>query len=294
MVVVISGLGGWYILQQQSANMHSDHGASWVAPPLTRSTTDTSELGTFKASSLEPEMIAIPHGCFRMGSPISESERRDNERLHQVCVNNFKLARYEVTNREFRQFRPAHDSKSFSGHTLNSDDQPVVDVSWSDAQAYVQWLSNQTGHPYRLPTEAEWEYAARAGTTTSRFWGDDHKNTCIYANVHDQASGQLNAFDWDSHDCDDGRAVTVKVGSYKANPWGLHDMLGNAKEWTCSAYTSDYDGNESRCADPTQTKAIVIRGGSWSSGPNDVRAAFRNDWPPSDSADVLGFRLVQD
>ena len=134
--------------------------------------------------------INLPGDCFQMGSPKDEDGRRDNEALHRVCVEPFALADTTVTNGQYRLFRSEHDSGDYEGHSLNGDDQPVVEVSWEDAGAYADWLSKKTGKRIRLPTEAEWEYAARAGTTTARFWGDDPAQACAYANVADQSAGK--------------------------------------------------------------------------------------------------------
>jgi formylglycine-generating enzyme required for sulfatase activity len=135
-------------------------------------------------------------------------------------------------------------------------------VDWQAATAFAAWLSQKTGQRFRLPTEAEWEYAARAGTQTARFWGDAPDGACTYANVHDKTPSRQ--FKWTGHhDCDDGYAVTAPVGRFRPNPFGLYDMLGNALEWTCSVYDADYGGAEKDCANKGSSGRRVIRGGSW-------------------------------
>jgi len=183
----------------------------------------------------------IPGGSFLMGSPPSEEGRRGNERQHTVSVGGFWMGETEVTNRQYRRFKPGHYSK-------NGDDQPAVEVSWNDAVAYAKWLSQKTGKRFRLPTEAEWEYAARAGTKTARYWGNDPDEACGYASVYDPQAKREFGIDWESHSCDDGYKVAAPAGSFKPNAFGLHDMLGNVWEWTCSEYKKSYDGSEQKCS----------------------------------------------
>ncbi|MBF0456511.1 MAG: SUMF1/EgtB/PvdO family nonheme iron enzyme [Nitrospirae bacterium] len=130
------------------------------------------------------ELVSVKGGCFQMGDTTGEGD--PNERpAHEVCVSDFSMGKYEVTNEQFRKFRPDHNSGKFEGLTLNENKQPVVNVSWEDATAYAKWLSEKSGHSFRLPTEAEWEYAARGATTASRYWGNDTAEACKYANVSD-------------------------------------------------------------------------------------------------------------
>ena len=145
---------------------------------------------------------------------------------------------------------------------------------------------------FRLPTEPEWEYAARAGTTTARYWGNDPDEACGYASVYDQQTRREFGFDWESHSCDDGYRVTAPVGSFKPNAFGLHDMLGNVSEWTCSAYKENYDGSEQKCSD--SARFYSLRGGSWSGIPRWVRAAARSVSYPDTRRNFIGFRLARD
>jgi formylglycine-generating enzyme required for sulfatase activity len=169
-----------------------------------------------------------------------------------------------------------------------------VEVSWEDARDYAAWLSRKTDQSFRLPTEAEWEYAARAGTDTARFWGELPDAACRYANVHDRTSKKGNGFSWTHHNCDDGYAVTAPIGSFRANAFGLHDMLGNVWEWCADWYGKDYYGYSPKDnpTGPSSESLRVIRGGGWSDNSERVRSAFRSWFTPNNRGGYLGFRLV--
>lgn len=264
--------------------------------------------------ALHPQLLPLAAGCVQVGSPATEVGRRDNEVQQNVCVQALQMRQYEVTVGEFRQFiaassyAPTGGCWAWSGKQWEQNQEyrwdspgfaqtaqdPVVCVSWDDAQAYAAWLSQATGQHWRLPTEAEWEYAVRAQTTTARFWGEAAELACGYANVADQASATR--FNWDPiHACDDNQIYTAPVGRYRANAWNLHDMLGNAAEWTCS----EYDRNAgvtwvTQCARPeAKTDPRTIRGGAWAHVPDWVRSAHRLGKPPAVRLNYVGFRLVQ-
>ena len=240
----------------------------------------------------------IPGDKFRMGSPSSVAGRHDDEMQHMVLVEEFWLGETEVTNRQYRLFKPGHDSKSYKGNSLNGDDQPTVYVNWHDAVAYAKWLSRKTGKRFRLPTEAEWEYAARGKTRTARYWGDDADQACGYASVLNQEAKL--GFGWvlEPHWCTDGYMVTAPVGSFKPNAFGLHDMLGNVYEWTCSEFADYSEGKEGHCISKNRAKnndlRRSLRGGSWNFGPRWVRAADRGNFYPDARDDDIGFRLARD
>ena len=244
------------------------------------------------------EFVWIESGCFQMGSPDSEAGRNDDEGpVHEVCVDGFYMGKYEVTNAQYRQFKREHDSGDYQGHSLNNDDQPAVEVSWEDAREFADWLTEQSdgNAAFRLPTEAEWEYAARAGTPTARFWGDDPDAACAYANVADQTA-QQQWEDWTIHDCDDGYAVSAPVGSFRPNAFGLYDMLGNVWEWCADTYHGSYadapaDGSFRGNLD--DEKAKLLRGGSWFDFPPLVRSANRDRFSPGLRASDVGVRLVR-
>ncbi|MBI2289556.1 MAG: SUMF1/EgtB/PvdO family nonheme iron enzyme, partial [Betaproteobacteria bacterium] len=242
------------------------------------------------------EFVWIPKGCFQMGSPISERGRNDNEHPHQVCIEGYWLAKYEVTNAQYRQFKPSHDSGQFEGNSVNGDTQPVVNVSWNDAVAFAEWLSAKTGKTFELPTEAEWEYAARAGTQTARHFGDDDGSLCRHANVTDQTAATSALFDknWmPFSSCDDGYKVSAPVGRFAPNSFGLHDMLGNVSEWTASPYDKAYAGGEKRAATTAEDGPRVTRGGAWFGHPGHVRSAARIGTTPDIRLMFIGLRLAR-
>ncbi len=176
-----------------------------------------------------------------------------------------------------------------------SELEPVVCVNWADAQAYVAWLSETTGARYRLPSEAEWEYAARAGTQTARYWGDGAAGGCTYANAADSTLKEEHR-GWAVAACRDGEVNTSLVGSYRANAFGLHDMLGNVWEWVEDCWHDDYTGAPSdgeAWTSDGDCERRVLRGGSWSHGPRNVRSANRN-WSDRDNRLFNnGFRVVR-
>ena len=232
-----------------------------------------------KDGSLGPEMVHIAEGCFQMGSPESEQGRDNNERHHRVCVQGFAIGKYEVTFEEYDRFAAVTRRERPDDEGWGRGRQPVINVSWHDAVAYAQWLTKQTGRDYRLPTEAEWEYVARAGSDTRYPWGDDVGRT--RANCADCGSR------WDAKQ-------TAPVGSFAANAWGLHDTVGNVWERTCSNYSEDYDGLEQRCAGSGDTGSDrVHRGCGWYSHARYCRSAWRGWGDPADRYDFLGFRLAR-
>jgi sulfatase modifying factor 1 len=254
------------------------------------------------------EFVWVPKGCFQMGQTESEKQylvrdagketynnfyKRELPR-HEVCIDGFWMAKHEVTNRQYRMFKQGHTSKDYKGVNLNSNDQPVVYVSWNDANAFVKWLNNKTGHRFSLPTEAQWEYAARAGTNTIRFWGDNPDDACQYANVGDLTAKQKWS-SWTAHNCSDGYAGSAPVGSFAPNNFGLHDMLGNVWEWCEDVYDKNAYSKHSR-NNPLVTSGSsnrVDRGGGWDNKPGGMRSAYRSGDGPAFTYDFLGFRLIR-
>jgi sulfatase modifying factor 1 len=240
------------------------------------------------------KFVWISGGCFKMGSPPSEEgHRREEEPVHDVCVDGFWMGNTEVTNSQYRKFKLNH----YSGdHEFNNNDQPVVMVSWEDAKAFAAWLTNNNkdGYKFRLPTEAEWEYAARAGTATSRYWGDNPSLACKYANVSDM-KGNIFQKDSNIHNCSDGYGETSPVANYFPNNFGLHDMLGNVFEWCEDQFIPyGYDSiiNPVNSWNEDADKLCIIRGGSWKSGIIEIRSAFRYLMETNMKNNNVGFRLV--
>ena len=272
-------------------------------------------------NAIEPIMVTIPAGSFEMGSTANENSKP----LHQVNVSEFSMGKYEVTVNEFRQFVEATNyavpqecrhqlngwfrmaSKgNWETNALNTSEfQPVVCINWQTANAYTQWLAKATGKPYRLPTEAEWEYAARAGTKTDYFFGDDTDLTkvCDYANTADltgenilQRDGNTSYYNWSGEmaNCVDHSAYASIVGMYKANQFGLHDVVSNVLEMLADCNSEDYSNT------PTDGSANIdetcerrsTRGGSWhwSHSPLVQRGSIPEDF----SGGVDGFRLALD
>ena len=243
------------------------------------------------ADGLGPKMVWIPAGSFRMGD-IQGGGSSDEKPVHRVSVKRFAMGRYEVTFADYDKFAQATRRKKPNDESWGRGNRPVINVSWHDAVAYAEWLSQQTDKQYRLPTEAEWEYAARAGTEYSRYWGNNSDDACSYANVADKTAKKKFS-NWTIHNCTDDYIYTASVGSFKSNAFGLFDMLGNVWEWTCSEYENKYSSKEEKCISKNRARQLVIRGGSWLNGAGNVRAAYRN-WSSRDNrGNYVGFRLAR-
>jgi formylglycine-generating enzyme required for sulfatase activity len=241
--------------------------------------------GTVMRDGIGPEMVLIPAGSFLMGVPEAESKREgtdDNDARpqHQVTIARpFWLGRYPVTRGEYAVFAAGtgRGAEAWASTRFPQDDRhPVVNVSHADALAYAAWLSEQTGQTYRLPSEAEWEYAARAGTTTARYWGEDAGKPGEHA-LFGSTTG------------------TCAVGSFRPHGFGLYDMLGNVWEWTADHWHRDYKGAPSGGTAWLAGGATdrVARGGAWGSEARNVRAAFRYRVAPAPRRGDLGFRCAR-
>jgi formylglycine-generating enzyme required for sulfatase activity len=233
------------------------------------------------------EFVLIPPGSFIMGSPESEKDRKADEGpQHRVNINyGFYMGKYEVTQGQWKAvIGRAHPGMNGLDPEFVGDDLPVVRISWNDAKMFVETLNSQDRtYMYRLPSEAEWEYTARAGTKTRFYWGDDPKFSalCKYANVKDYS------------DCPDGYKRTAPVRSYAPNAFGLYNMTGNVWEWCIDIWQDNYQNTPTDGA-PNVTAGAkrVQRGGSWADDPRNVRSAVRGGDLPTDRNDEDGFRLV--
>ena len=249
-----------------------------------------------------PELVVVPPGSFTMGSPASEEGRHTDEGpRHRVTIEQpFAVGKYEVTRGEYAQFvldtehSPTPSCRIYedegewnerSGHNWQNpgyrqtERDPVVCVSWEDAQEYVLWLSKKTGKAYRLLSEAEWEYVTRAGTTTRYTWGDEIGQNRAHC---DGCGGR-----WDSK-------RTSPVGSFVPNGFGLHDMHGNVWEWVADCWNRSYEGapTDGSARESVACKLRVVRGGSWDSSPALLRSADRFGLASDSRYSIDGFRVA--
>lgn len=306
-VLAVVLLGKQALAQDASASPPNDI-ASTSASAQPKAATAMKAGATFDdchGASRCPKMIVLPSGTFTMGSPASEIGRlRDEEPQHAVTLRAFAVGEFDVTRAEYAAFvresgRPAggncnHPNREGKwaedasatwenpGYQTSERD-PIVCVSWQDAKAYVAWLSNKTGKAYRLLTESEWEYAARAGTATPFYWGAAPEGAKGKANC--SACGSQ----WDNKQ-------PAPVGSFPANAFGLFDMAGNVWQWVEDCYVPNYSGAPTDGAFVTTGDCAqrVMRGaGWWEDKPVDLRSAGRGGGHPGDRGSNLGFRVAR-
>lgn len=271
----------------------------------------------FRECDACPQMVVLPSGAFRMGSPQDEPGRAADEGpAREVHIPRpFAISRHEISLREYSAFlrdtgypvggncitdrRRPFDWQPDANTTLRDpgfaqgEDHPVVCVSWHDAKAYVDWLNARVSGAYRLPTEAEWEYAARAGAQTAYFWGPDVDAGCAYFNGPDETAREKYP-QIPFAKCSDGALNTAPVGSYRPNGFGLYDMTGNVNEWIDGCATADYsalsvDGRDG----PGDCARRIVRGGSWGTIPRQQRSAERIRYSPETRDDSIGIRVVR-
>ena len=273
------------------------------------SRTETIDLG----EGVKLELVLVPAGEFVMGDVGGFPDERPLARVR--IARPFWTGKFEVTNRQYALFDPGHDSRlehgdflQFStrarGYPLNAPDQPVVRVSWNRAIDFCRWLSEKTGRDFALPTEAQWEWACRAGAATPMYWGKPEEDFGGLANLADASLRRMDTFGWKlpsgavyewrptQPSVNDSHRVSARVGSYKPNPWGLHDMHGNAAEWTRTSYRPyPYLPNDGRNNGGGHARKVV-RGGSWYERPSRARSAFRQAYQPWQPVFNVGFRVV--
>ena len=301
LLLLVAGIVGFQYLNWRDEHEFSNRAAGYAL------------LGQMGHYTLQPEMILVPpervwadpiKRTFQMGSPDNDPDAGSDEKpLHPVTLpRRYAIGRYEVTFDEYQVFAylVAKDGGCADGHVIKTpSDQdsgwgrgkrPVINVSWQDAVCYAEWLSKRTGKRYRLPTEAEWEYAARAGTTTRYWWGQDFdpaKVVCNRCDAHFAGREQGK------------RTAEVHDPAFRHNPWGLYHTAGNVWEWVQDCNHDTYegapgDGTAWVDGNDCQSGRRVIRGGSWFNEPGILRSAYRLRFSPVFRYNFLGFRLAQD
>ena len=296
-IYIVSDLtpGDKYTFQMRAVNSVGDGEASDKISAMS--------IGVFVDCNTCPEMVVIPAGSFTMGSPPGEEGRDNNEGpQHQVTIAKpFGVGKYEVTRGEYKEFvdetkykqeNTCWESMSSGPKNIKSrnwqnpgfdqdENHPVVCVSWEDASAYVDWLSNKTGKIYLLLSESEWEYVARDGTITARYWEESSEEQCNHANGADLTVTQFDD-DLEVASCEDSYYRTAPVGSFKKNKFGLHDVLGNVLEWTQDCLNDSYTGapGDGRAWETGECGRRVLRGGSWFSKSKYLRSAYRRGRVP--------------
>ncbi len=286
--------------------------------PLATSAAAVPEPGATRTLELAPgiplELIFIPAGTVTLGNDAGHFSEHPSHAV--VIPQGFWMSRCEITNEQYGIFEPTHDSRlehgdflQFSveerGYPLNGPKQPVARVSWRAAMDFCEWLTQRSGEAVVLPSEAEWEYACRAGTPTALWYGDAVGDFAVYANLADTRLSQVDTFapwglpsgavyPWRPaiNEVDDGFRVSAPVGSFKPNPWGLCDMHGNAAEWTRSVWRPyPYDPGDGR-EDSDSDEKRIIRGGSWYDRPAEATSSYRYAYHPWQRVYNVGFRVV--
>ena len=254
---------------------------------------------TLTSGGAGPDLVIIEAGVFQMGSFTGSADERP---VHQVTITQpFAISVFEVTHGEYDRFRtvdvvalknPVDGRPALPVPADVLARHPVTDLKWQDTEEYVLWLSRETGYRYRLPSEAEWEYVARAGSTTRYPFGDDPDDACTYANIADETLAD-NYRKYSTVACNDGALGIAPVGGFRANDFGVHDMLGNAEEWVADCWRRNYAGADgtSRPANGYCT-ARAVRGGAWDSAPEEATPSFRSF--SSDANRSRGFRVVRE
>lgn len=232
-----------------------------------------------KNGDMGPVMVRLPAGSFLMGSDDT-MPYQDERPQHKVKLQEFSISRHEISFNEYLRFAQSTKRPIPGDMGWGRDDRPIINVSWQDAVDYTAWLSKQTGHEYRLPTEREWEYAAKAGTNTDFWWGLEVGQ----GNANCGTCGS----EWDSRQ-------SAPVGSFSPNQFGLHDTIGNVQEWTDSCYHPDYQGAPEFGAKWSggDCSRRVVRGSSFATYESDLRVTKRYKYGINTRTDTIGFRIVR-
>ncbi len=278
---------------------------------------------SFKECDKCPEMVVVPAGSFMMGSPSGEAGDADESPSHVVAISKpFAVGKLHVTVDQFTAFvterrydagskcwtleggkAEERSGRSWRNPGFTQDgSHPAVCLSWDEANAYAEWLAEKTDKPYRLLTEAEWEYAARGRTMSTgvypRFWfGNNEKDLCRFGNGADQTARDriVGAKGWAAAPCNDGYVYTSPAGHFEANAFGLHDMFGNAWQWTADCYHANYNDPPRNGAAWTagDCSTRVVRGGSWKDVPAHLRSAQRDRYSAESRYSLVGFRVAR-
>jgi formylglycine-generating enzyme required for sulfatase activity len=267
-----------------------------------------------------PVMVVVPPGEFTMGFEGGEPERYEGPVREMRVARAFAAGKYEITNAQYRAFVDDTKRASTTGCYAYSegtykpmpgkgwedpgygrpilDDEPVACVTWTDAHDYVAWLAKKTGKPYRLLSETEWEYAARAGRAGRFTWDDEPQRACAEANVFDESGARaLAGTNIPVAPCDDGFPGVAPVGRLAPNAFGLHDMIGNVWEWVEDCYTMPHEADAPRDGSPQVKNGCDrrgSRGGAWISSFDRQRPAFRGRDPEDRISNIFGFRVARD
>ena len=224
-------------------------------------------------------MVVVPGGKYRMGD-LTGTHANEIPVRQVTLGHSFAVSRYPVTLSQFDRFTSSTGRVQRTGQLSKQSDSPVRGITWIDAVAYTQWLSVQTGHTYRLPTEAEWEYVARAGTTTNFPWGDSISNQQVRCLA-----------------CGDKKSKSEKVGQFPANKFGLYEVADGVWEWVSDCWHPEFSGaptNGSAWVQTGDCNLRVLRGGSVVSVQNQLRVTFRTPSNPINRAELVGFRVLRD
>jgi formylglycine-generating enzyme required for sulfatase activity len=290
LVVVIALVISAPLIWAEEAKNNKSDGGTFASKAVEAS--NESSKTAFIDSTTGMQFVSVPAGCFKMGDTWGDGQG-DEKPVHEVCLDGFSMGKYEVTNAQYRKYRPNHSSGSYDGNSLNEDNQPVTNVSWFDAVDYAKWLSKKSGRTYRLPSAAEWEYAARGGTTGRNYWGDNQADACRYANGADLAA-KSQWPEWAASNCNDGYKVAAPVGSFLPNAYGLYDMMGNAWEWTGDWYDAEYyfESPRDNPLGPSSGNLKNPKGGGWGNASECIRVSDNNGFEPDFRIFFLGFRLL--
>jgi formylglycine-generating enzyme required for sulfatase activity len=300
LVCIIAGLVGWINQQvlKEQWNWYviaRPYQAKNIAPHVLTADAERAlrPSQTFNECAKDcPDMVVMPAGQFLMGSADGKGSE-DEVPVHSVSLEKpFAVAKYEVTVGEWNVCVSLGSCSSLPGSRTMDLHKPITTVTWVEAKQYVGWLSQMTGKSYRLLSEAEWEYSARAGTTATYSFGDDVSQICRFANIADMTLKRSVPPSWETADCSDGYAGLAPVGSFLPNAFGLHDMHGNVWEWVENCYGS-YDEPVNATASPDDSCPRVLRGGAFDSLPDLVRSSNRNWGGPGTRLDSYGFRVAR-